>query len=155
MPKEESLLSLDIFKKKLIDKKAIKDAREKEAKEYHLSLLKEVDEAGEKFIENIIPYLDEYQNTVGGGNELLLKVDNSKYDFHISYYEMGRLYMDVNLVDTLVLVYRVEYKKPHSYNSYDTIELPEINKHLIELKHLFDGNSIINKIANALLRRLS
>lgn len=60
MPKEESLLSLDIFKKKLIDKKAIKDAREKEAKEYHLSLLKEVDEAGEKFIENIIPYLDEY-----------------------------------------------------------------------------------------------
>lgn len=155
MPKEESLLSLDIFKKKLIDKKAIKDAREKEAKEYHLSLLKEVDEAGEKFIENIIPYLDEYQNTVGGGNELLLKVDNSKYDFHISYYEMDRLYMDVNLVDTLVLVYRVEYKKPHSYNSYDTIELPEINKHLIELKHLFDGNSIINKIANALLRRLS
>lgn len=155
MPKEESLLSLDIFKKKLIDKKAIKDAREKEAKEYHLSLLKEVDEAGEKFIENIIPYLDEYQNTVGGGNELLLKVDNSKYDFHISYYEMDRLYMDVNLVDTLVLVYRVEYKKPHSYNNYDTIELPEINKHLIELKHLFDGNSIINKIANALLRRLS
>ena len=50
MPKEESLLSLDIFKKKLIDKKAIKDAREKEAKEYHLSLLKEVNEAGEKFI---------------------------------------------------------------------------------------------------------
>lgn len=155
MSKEESLLSLDIFKKKLIDKKAIKDAREKEAKEYHLSLLKEVNEACEKFIENIIPYLDEYQNTVGGGNELLLKVDNSKYDFHISYYEMDRLYMDVNLVDTLVLVYRAEYKKPHSYNSYDTIELPEINKHLIELKHLFDGNSIINKIANHLLKRLS
>ena len=71
MSKEESLLSLDIFKKKLIDKKAINDARDKEAKEYHLSLMKEVNEAGEKFIENIIPYLDEYQNTVGGGNELL------------------------------------------------------------------------------------
>lgn len=155
MSKEELLLSLDIFKKKLIDKKAIKDAREKEAKEYHLSLLKEVNEAGEKFIENIIPYLDEYQNAVGGGNELLLKVDNSKYDFHISYYEMDRLYMDVNLVNTLVLVYRVEYKKPHSYNSYDTIGLPELDKHLIVLKHLFDGNSIINKIANHLLKRLS
>ncbi len=153
MSKEESLLSLDIFKKKLIDKKAIKDAREKEAKEYHLSLLKEVDEAGEKFIENIIPYLDEYQNTVGGGNELLLKVDNSTYYFHISYYEMDRLYMDVNLVNTLV--YRAEYKKPHFYNSYETIGLPELDKHLIALKHLFDGNSIINKIANALLKRLS
>lgn len=153
MSKEKSLLSLDLFKKKLIDKKAIKDAREKEAKEYHLSLLKEVNEAGEKFVEDIIPYLDEYQNIVGGGNELLLKVDNSKYYFHISYYEMDRLYMDVNLVDTLV--YRVEYKKPHSYNSYETIELPEINKHLIELKHLFDGNSIKNKIANHLLERLS
>ena len=153
MSKEESLLSLDIFKKKLIDKKAIKDAREKEAKEYHLSLVKEVNKAGEKFIENIIPYLDEYQNTVGGGNELLLKVDNSKYDFHISYYEMDRLYMDVNLVDTLV--YRIVYKKPHSYNSYETIGFPELDTHLIALKHLFDGNSIINKIANALLRRLS
>lgn len=153
MSKEESLLSLDIFKKKLIDKKAIKDAREKEAKEYHLSLVKEVNEAGEKFVEDIIPYLDEYQNTVGGGNELLLKVDNSKYYFHISYYEMDRLYMDVNIVDTLV--YRVEYKKPHSYNSYETIELPEINKHLIELKRLFDSNSIKNKIANHLLKRLS
>lgn len=118
-------------------------------------LLKEVNEAGEKFIENIIPYLDEYQNTVGGGNELLLKVDNSTYSFHISYYEMDRLYMDVNLVDTLVLVYRVEYKKPHSYNSYETIGLPELDKHLIALKHLFDGNSIINKIANHLLKRLS
>ena len=64
MSKEESLLSLDFFKKKLIDKKAIKDAREKEAKEYHCSL---INEAGEKFIENIISYLDEYQNTVGGG----------------------------------------------------------------------------------------
>ena len=153
MSKDESLLSLDIFKKKLIDKKAIKDAREKEEKEYHLSLVKEVNEAGKKFVENIIPYLDEYQNTVGGENEFLLKVDNSKYYFRISYYEMDRLYMDVDLVNTQV--YRVEYKKPHSYNSYETIELPEINKHLIELKHLFDGNSIKNKIANHLLKRLS
>lgn len=32
MSKEESLLSLDFFKKKLIDKKAIKDAREKKQK---------------------------------------------------------------------------------------------------------------------------
>ena len=79
MSKDESLLSLDIFKKKLIDKKAIKDAREKEEKEYHLSLVKEVNEAGKKFVENIIPYLDEYQNIVGGENEFLLKVDNSKY----------------------------------------------------------------------------
>ena len=153
MSKEESLLSLDIFKKKLIDKKAIKDAREKEAKEYHLSLVKEVNEAGEKFVEDIIPYLDAYQNTVGGGNELLLKVDNSKYYFHISYYEMDILYMDVNIVDTPV--YRVEYKKPHSYNSYEAIGLPELDKHLIALKHLFDGNSIINKITNHLLKRLS
>ena len=61
--------------------------------------------------------------------------------------------MDVNLVNTLV--YRVEYKKPRSYNSYETIGFPELDKHLIKLKHLFDGNSIINKIANALLRRLS
>lgn len=153
MSKEESLLSLDFFKKKLIDKKAIKDAREKEAKEYHLSLLKEVNEAGEKFIENIIPYLDEYQNTVDGGNELLLKVNSSKYYFRISYYDMDRLYMDVDLVDTLV--YRIVYKKPHSYNSYETIGFPELDTHLIALKHLFDGNSIINKIANALLKRLS
>ena len=141
MPKEESLLTLDIFKKKLIDKKAIKDAREKEAKEYHCSLMKEINEAGEKFIENIIPYLDEYQNTVGGGNELLLKVNSSKYYFRISYYDMDRLYMDVDSVDTLV--YRIVYKKPHSYNSYETIGLPELDTHLIALKHLFDGNSII------------
>ena len=152
MSKEESLLSLDFFKKKLIDKKAIKDAREKEAKEY-CSLMKEVNEAGEKFIENIIPYLDEYQNTVGGGNELLLKVNSSKYYFRISYYDMDRLYMDVDLVDTLV--YRIVYKKPHSYNSYETIGFPELDTHLIALKHLFDGNSIINKIANHLLKRLS
>ena len=59
MPKEELLLSLDIFKKKLTDKKAIKDAREKEAEEYHQSLIKEVNEAGKKFVEDIIPYLVE------------------------------------------------------------------------------------------------
>ena len=41
-------------------------------------MIKEVNEAGEKFIENIIPYLDEYQNTVGGGNELLLKVNRAQ-----------------------------------------------------------------------------
>lgn len=116
-------------------------------------MIKEVNEAGEKFIENIIPYLDEYQNTVGGGNELLLKVNSSKYYFRISYYDMDGLYMDVDLVDTLVQ--RIVYKKPHSYNSYETIGFPELDTHLIALKHLFDGNSIINKIANALLRRLS
>ena len=96
MPKEESLLNLDSFKKKLTDKKAIKDAREKEAKEYHRFLAKEVDEACEKFVNAIIPYLDEYQNAVGGWSELSLKVDNSKYYFHISYYERQRLYVDVN-----------------------------------------------------------
>ena len=153
MSKEESLLSLDFFKKKLIDKKAIKDAREKEAEEYHRFLVKEANEACEKFVNAIIPYLDEYQKAVGSWSELSLKVDNSKYHFHISYYERQRLYMDVNIEGGLV--YRVEYKKPHSYNSYETIGFPELNKHLIELKRLFDGNSIINKIANALLKRLS
>lgn len=153
MSKEESLLSLDIFKKKLIDKKAIKDAREKEAEEYHRFLVKEADEACEKFVNVIIPYLDEYQNAVGSWSELSLKVDNSKYYFHISYYERQRLYMDVNIEGGRV--YRIVYKKPHSYNSYETIGFPELDTHLIALKHLFDGNSIINKIANALLRRLS
>ena len=60
MPKEESLLSLDSFKKKLTDKKAIKDSREKEAAEYHRFLVKEANEACEKFVNAIIPYLDEY-----------------------------------------------------------------------------------------------
>ena len=153
MPKEESLLSLDIFKKKLIEKKAIKDAREKEAKEYHCSLIKEVDEACEKFVNVIIPYLDEYQNTVGSWSELSLKVDNSKYYFHISYYERQRLYIDVNIEGGRI--YKVEYKKSLYCNGSETVGFPEINKHLITLKRLFDGNSIKNKIANDLLERLS
>ena len=153
MSKEESLLSLDFFKKKLIDKKAIKDAREKEAKEYHCSLMKEVNEAGEKFVNAIIPYLDEYQNAVGSWSELSLKVDNSKYHFHISYYERQRLYMDVNIEGGRV--YKVEYKKSLYCYGSETVGFPEINKHLIALKRLFDGNSIKNKIANDLLERLS
>lgn len=153
MPKEESLLSLDSFKKKLTDKKAIKDTREKEAKEYHHFLVKEVDEACEKFVNAIIPYLDEYQNTIGGWSELSLKVDNSKYYFHISYYERQRLYMDVNIEGGRI--YKVEYKKSLYCNGSETVGYPEINKHLIALKRLFDGNSIKNKIANDLLERLS
>ena len=108
MSKEESLLNLDIFKKKLTDKKAIKDAREKEAEEYHRFLVKEANEACEKFVNAIIPYLDEYQKAVGSWSELSLKVDNSKYHFHISYYERQRLYMDVNIEGGRV--YKVEYK---------------------------------------------
>lgn len=153
MPKEESLLSLDSFKKKLTDKKAIKDSREKEAAEYHRFLVKETHEACEKFVNAIIPYLDEYQNTVGDWNELSLKVDNSKYYFHISYYERQRLYMDVNTEGGRI--YKVEYKKSLYCNGSETVGFPEINKHLIALKRLFDGNSIKNKIANALLERLS
>lgn len=153
MPKEESLLSLDSFKKKLTDKKSIKDAREKEAKEYHRFLVKEVDEACKKFVEDIIPYLDEYQNAVGGWSELSLKVDNSKYNFHISYYERKKLYMDVNI--GAGRIYKVEYKKSLYCNGSETVGYPEINKHLIALKRLFDGNSIKNKIANDLLERLS
>lgn len=153
MPKDELLLSLDIFKKKLTDKKAIKDAREKEAEEYHRSLARETNEAGEKFVKDIIPYLDEYQNTVGGWRELSLKVDNSKYYFYISYYERKRLYIDVNIEDCQV--YKVEYEKSRYFIGNETIEFPGINKHLIELKRLFDGNSIKNKIANDLLERLS
>jgi hypothetical protein len=153
MPKEESLLSLDSFKKKLTDKKAIKDSREKEAAEYHRFLVKEADEACEKFVNAIIPYLDEYQNTVGGWSELSLKVDNSKYYFHISYYERQRLYMDVNTEGGRI--YKVEYKKSLYCNGSETVGFPEINKHLIALKRLFDGNSIKNKIANDLLERIS
>lgn len=153
MPKEESLLSLDSFKKKLTDKKAIKDAREKEAEEYHRFLVKEANEACEKFVESIIPYLDEYQNTVGDWNKLSLKVDNSKYYFHISYYERQKLYMDINIEGGWI--YKVEYKKSLYCNGSETVGFPEINKHLIELKHLFDGNSIKNKITNDLLERLS
>lgn len=153
MPKEESLLSLDSFKKKLTDKKAIKDSREKEAAEYHRFLVKEANEVCEKFVNAIIPYLDEYQNTVGGWNELSLKVDNSKYYFHISYYERQRLYMDVNSEGGRI--YKVEYKKSLYCNGSETVGFPEINKHLIALKRLFDGNSIKNKIANDLLERLS
>jgi len=153
MPKEESLLSLDSFKKKLTDKKAVKDAREKEAKEYHHFLVKEANEACEKFVNAIIPYLDEYQNTVGGWSELSLKVDNSKYYFHISYYERERLYMDVNIEGGRV--YKVEYKKSLYCNGCETVGFPEINKHLIALKRLFDGNFIKNKIANDLLERIS
>lgn len=153
MPKEEPLLSLDIFKKKLTDKKAIKDAHEKEAEEYHLFLLKELNKAGEKFIKDIIPYLDEYQNTVGGWNVLSIKVDNSKYYFQFSYYERERLYMDVRLDGSLV--YEIKYKKSLYCNGRGTVGYPEINKYLIELKRLFDGNSIKNKIANDLLERLS
>lgn len=153
MPKEESLLSLDSFKKKLTGKKAIKDSREKEAEEYHRFLVKEANEACEKFVNVIIPYLDEYQNTVGGWNELSLKVDNSKYYFHISYYERQRLYMDVNSEGGRI--YKVEYKKSLYCNGSETVGFPEINKHLIALKRLFDGNSIKNKIANDLLERLS
>lgn len=153
MPKEEPLLSLDIFKKKLTDKKAIKDAREKEAEEYHLFLLKELNKAGEKFIKDIIPYIDEYQNTVGGWNVLSIKVDNSKYYFQLSYYERERLYIDVRLDGSLV--YEVKYKKSLYCNGREIVGYPEINKHLIELKRLFDGNSIKNKIANDLLERLS
>lgn len=153
MPKEELLLSLDSFKKKLTDKKAIKDAREKEAEEYHRLLVKEVNEAGKKFVEDVIPYLDEYQNTVGGWSELSLKVNNSKYCFQLSYYEKERLYMDVRLESGRF--YTVEYKKSLYYNGSETVGYPEINKHLIELKRLFDGNSIKNKIANDLLERLS
>lgn len=153
MSKEEPLLSLDIFKKKLTDKKAVKDAREKEAEEYHRFLVKEANEAGKKFVNAIIPYLDEYQNTVGGWSELSLKVDNSKYYFHISYYERQRLYMDVNIEGGRI--YQVEYKKSLYCNGSETVGFPGINKHLIELKRLFDGNSIKNKIANDLLERLS
>lgn len=153
MPKEESLLSLDSFKKKLTDKKAIKDSREKEAAEYHRFLVKEANEACEKFVNAIIPYLDEYQDTVGSWNELSLKVDNSKYYFHISYYERQRLYMDINIESGRV--YKVEYKKSLYCNGSETVGFPEINKHLIALKRLFDGNSIKNKIANDLLERLS
>lgn len=153
MPKEESLLSLDSFKKKLTDKKAIKDSREKEAAEYHRFLVKEANEACKKFVNAIIPYLDEYQNTMGSWNELSLKVDNSKYYFHISYYERQRLYMDVNTEGGWV--YKVEYKKSLYCNGSETVGYPEINKHLIALKRLFDGNSIKNKIANDLLERLS
>ena len=153
MPKEESLLSLDSFKKKLADKKAVKDAREKEAEKYHCSLIKEVNEACEKFVESIIPYLDEYSNTVSGWHELSLKVDNSKYYFYISYYERERLYIDVNIEGGRI--YKVEYKKSLYCNGSETVGFPEINKYLIELKHLFDGNSIKNKIANDLLERLS
>ena len=153
MPKEESLLSLDSFKKQLTDKKAIKDAREKEAEEYHRFLVKEANEACEKFVNAIIPYLDEYQDTVGSWNELSLKVDNSKYYFHISYYERQRLYMDVNIEGGRIL--KVEYKKSLYCNGSETVGFPGINKHLIELKRLFDGNSIKNKIANDLLERLS
>lgn len=153
MSKEESLLSLDSFKKKLTDKKAIKDAREKKAEEYYHSLVKETNEAGKKFVEDIIPYLDEYQNTVGGWNALSLKVDNSKYYFIISYYERERLYIDVHIEGGLV--YKIEYKKSLYYNSDATVGCPEINKHLINIKHLFDSNSIKNKIANNLLERLS
>jgi len=153
MPKEESLLSFDSFKKKLTDKKAIKDAREKKAEEYHRFLVKEVDEASKKFVEHIVPYLDEYQDAVGGRCELSVTVDNSKYYFHISYYERERLYMDVNTEGGRV--YRVEYKKLLYCNGNETIGFPEINKHLIVLKRLFDGNSIKNKIANDLLERLS
>ena len=153
MPKEESLLSLDSFKKKLTDKKAIKDSREKEAAEYHHFLVKEADEACEKFVNAIIPYLDEYQNTVGGWSELSLKVDNSKYYFHISYYERQRLYMDINTEGGRI--YKVEYKKSLYCNGSETVGFPEINKHLIALKRLFDGNSIKNKIVNDLLERIS
>lgn len=153
MPKEESLLSLDSFKKKLTDKKAVKDAREKEAEEYHHFLVKEANEACEKFVNAIIPYLDEYQNTVGGWSKLSLKVDNSKYYFHISYYERQRLYMDVNTEGGQT--YKVEYKKSLYCNGSETVGFPEINKHLIALKRLFDGNSIKNKIANDLLERIS
>ena len=153
MPKEESLLSLDSFKKQLTDKKAVKDAREKEAEEYHRFLVKEANEACEKFVNAIIPYLDEYQNAVGGWHELSIKVDNSKYYFHISYYERERLYMDVNIEGGRV--YKVEYKKSLYCNGSETVGFPEINKHLIALKCLFDGNSIKNKIANDLLERLS
>lgn len=155
MPKEKSLLSLDIFKKKLIDKKAIKDAREKEAKEYHHFLVKEVDEAGKKFVENIIPYLDEYQNTIGSWSELSLKVDHSKYYFHISYYERQRLYMDVNIEGGRVYKVKYDKNKLSCYDGNETVGYPGINKHLIELKRLFDGNSVKNKIANDLLERLS
>lgn len=153
MPKEESLLSLDIFKKKLTDKKAIKDAREKKAEEYHRLLVKEVNETGKKFVEDIIPYLDEYQTVVGGWHELSLKVDNSKYCFHISYFGRENLYIDVNVESSRI--YKVEYKKSLYYSGSETVGLPEINEHLIELKRLFDGNSIKNKIANNLLERLS
>lgn len=153
MPKEESLLSLDIFKKKLTDKKAIKDAREKKAEEYHRLLVKEVNETGKKFVEDIIPYLDEYQTVVGGWRELSLKVDNSKYYFHISYFGREKLYIEVNIEDSRI--YKVEYKKSLYCNGSETVGFPEINKHLIELKCLFDGNSIKNKIANNLLERLS
>lgn len=153
MPKEESLLSLDSFKKKLTDKKAIKDAREKEAEEYHHFLVKEVNEASTKFVEHIISYLDEYQDAIGYWRGLSVTVDNSKYYFHISYYDKERLYMDVNIEGGRI--YRVEYKKSLYCNGNETIGFPDINKHLIRLKRLFDGNSIKNKIANDLLERLS
>jgi hypothetical protein len=143
-----------MFKKKLIDKKAVKDARERKAEEYHHFLVKEADEACEKFVNAIIPYFDEYQNAVGGWSELSLIVDNSKYYFHISYYERQRLYMDVNTKGGS-RVYKVEYKKPSYCNGSETVGFPGINKHLIALKRLFDGNSIKNKIANDLLERLS
>ena len=148
---KELLLSLDMFKKKLTDKKAIKDDRERKAEEYHRLLVKEVDEAGKKFVESIIPYLDEYQDIVGDLN--YLKVDNSKYYFHISYYERKKLYLDVDIGGSRI--YKVEYEKSRYYNGDETTGFPEINKHLIALKHLFDDNYIKNKIANDLLERLS
>lgn len=153
MSKEELLLSLDNFKKKLTNKKAIKDAREKEAAQYYHSLVKEVNESGEKFVEDVIQYFDEYQNIVGDWSALSLRVDNSKYYFQLSYYDRERLYMDVHL--ECGRFYKVEYKKPHYYNSDATIGFPEINKHLTNIKHLFDGNFIKNKIANNLLERQS
>lgn len=61
--------------------------------------------------------------------------------------------MDVNIEGGWV--YKVEYKKSLYCNGSETVGFPEINKHLIALKRLFDGNSIKNKIANDLLERLS
>ena len=61
--------------------------------------------------------------------------------------------MDINIEGGRV--YKVEYKKSLYCNGSETIGFPEINKHLITLKRLFDGNSIKNKIANDLLERLS
>ena len=152
---EKPVLSSAQLIQKMKDEKGITFCivSEKEAEEYHRFLVKEANEACEKFVENIIPYLDEYQNTIGGWHELSLKVDNSKYYFHISYYERERLYIDINIEGGRI--YKVEYKKSLYCNGSETVGFPEINKHLIELKRLFDGNSIKNKIANDLLERLS